>query len=438
MWAFESVFYQIYPLGLCGAPSKNDGHTVSRIRKVYDWIDHIKEMGADAIYFSPVFESDAHGYDTRNYQKIDCRLGTNDDFANLSKELHRQGVKVILDGVFNHVGRGFWAFKDVLAQRENSRWKDWFYLRFDQDNPYLDGFSYECWEGHHDLVKLNLSNPEVREHLFDSVKNWIEWFDIDGLRLDVAYCLDHLFLEELRRKCDHFKSDFFLVGEIIHGDYRQVYGPDRCHSATNYECYKGLYSSMNDQNLFEIAYSLNRLFANENCGLYQGSHLLNFADNHDVHRLASALNNPHHVPLVYTLLFAMPGIPCIYYGSEWGVKGRKENGSDALIRPYFESPTQNDTYEQIARLSRIRKQSKALCHGSYRTLYLTNRQFVFERRLDGERVIIAVNIDDRESKVFIDELFGRGINLLDGQEQDLYHTIRLAPYGWGYWKWIDE
>jgi glycosidase len=438
MWAYESVFYQIYPFGFCGAPEKNDGLTVSRIHKVSDWMDHIKKVGANAIYFTPLFESDAHGYDTRDYQKIDCRLGTNEDFAILCAELHRQGIKVVLDGVFHHVGRGFWAFQDVREHKQNSRWKDWFFLRFDQDSPYHDGFSYECWEGHHDLVKLNLSNPDVQRHLFESVKSWVEEYDIDGLRLDVAYCLDPAFLEALRKVCDQIKPGFFLVGEIIHGDYRQVFGPNRCHSCTNYECYKGLYSSMNDQNLFEIAYSINRQFGHENGGLYQGAHLFSFADNHDVHRLASVLNDPHHIPLVYAILFAMPGIPCIYYGSEWGAKGRKENGSDEMVRPCFGDPEENELFNQIARLTRIRKESKALCHGSYRTLYLNNRQFVFERSGNGERIVIAVNSDDRETEFFVEELSGSAINLRDGQTQDLHHTIRLAPYGWAYWRMIDK
>lgn len=114
MWAYESVFYQIYPLGFCGAPFENDSKEESRILKVIDWIPHIKKLGANAIYFSPVFDSDTHGYNTRDYRKIDCRLGTNEDFAKVCKELHENGIKVVLDGVFNHVGRGFWAFQDVL------------------------------------------------------------------------------------------------------------------------------------------------------------------------------------------------------------------------------------------------------------------------------------------------------------------------------------
>ncbi|WP_343256478.1 alpha-amylase family glycosyl hydrolase, partial [Ligaoa zhengdingensis] len=149
MWADESVFYQIYPLGLCGAPQENDGVVTPRIRRVADWAGYIARLGANAVYFSPVFESDRHGYDTRDYTKIDARLGTNEDFASVCKTLHGAGVRVVLDGVFNHVGRGFWAFQDVLRNREGSQYKDWFQISFGGDSPYHDGLWYEGWEGHY-------------------------------------------------------------------------------------------------------------------------------------------------------------------------------------------------------------------------------------------------------------------------------------------------
>ena len=206
MWAYESVFYQIYPLGFCGAPFENDGEENSRILKVMDWIPHIKKLGANAVYFSPVFESDTHGYNTRDYKKIDCRLGTNEDFARVCEEMHTAGIRVVLDGVFNHVGRGFWAFQDVLQNRENSRYRDWFHIDFGGNSGYNDGLWYEGWEGNYDLVKINLHNEEVVQHIFDAVKFWVDTFDIDGLRLDVAYCLDQGFLKRLRQFTSSLKE----------------------------------------------------------------------------------------------------------------------------------------------------------------------------------------------------------------------------------------
>ena len=189
----------------------------------------MKRLGADAIYFSPVFESDTHGYNTRDYTRIDTRLGTNEDFAKVCENLHHEGIRIVLDGVFNHVGRGFWAFRDVLKKREDSAYKDWFYLNFDGNSSYNDGLWYEGWEGNYDLVKLNLKNEAVVEHLFSCIRQWVEEFDIDGLRLDVAYCLDHDFLRRLRSHCDSLK-DFFLVGETLHGDYKQWMNDQMLHS----------------------------------------------------------------------------------------------------------------------------------------------------------------------------------------------------------------
>ena len=263
MWFEEAVFYQIYPLGFCGAPFENDGVPADRSLKVLDWIPHIKKLGCNAIYFSPVFESDTHGYNTRDYGLIDTRLGTNDDFKKVVDALHKAGIKVVLDGVFNHVGRGFWAFRDVQEKKWDSQYKDWFHLSFDGNSNYNDGFWYEGWEGNFDLVKLNLRNPAVIDHILDKVGYWIDYFDIDGLRLDVAYCLDHEFLRRLREYTDGKKNEFFLLGEVLHGEYGRMLGEMHLHSLTNYQCYKGIYSSFNSANMFEIMHSLMRLFGPE-------------------------------------------------------------------------------------------------------------------------------------------------------------------------------
>ena len=433
MWAYENVFYQIYPLGFCGAPFENDGVLEHRILKVNDWIPHIEKLGANAIYFSPVFESDTHGYNTRDYSKIDTRLGTNEDFQSVCKNLHKAGIKVVLDGVFNHVGRGFWAFQDVLEKRQDSEYKDWFYINFDGNSNYGDGLWYEGWEGHFELVKLNLRNEDVIQHIFSCIKGWVEEFDIDGLRLDVAYCLDHDFLRRLRSFCDGLKPDFFLVGETLHGDYNQWMNDSMLHSVTNYECYKGLYSSFNSMNMFEINHSLLRQFGPDNWTLYKGKHLLSFVDNHDVTRVASILSNENHLPLIYALAFGMPGIPCVYYGSEWGAKARKEEGDPAL-RACFEKPEWNDLTTFISKLAEAKKHSNALNYGDFRSVLLTNRQCIFERKTDSERVLVAINADDQPFMAHFDAGCGTAIDLITGETHDFGGGSELAPYSAAYWK----
>ena len=311
MWAENSVFYQIVPIGLCGAPRVNpappedepDGHTVSRIGKLSDWIPHLQKLYVNALYLSPVFLSDSHGYDTRDYRRIDNRLGTNADFRAFVEQCHAAGIKVVIDAVFHHVGRNFWAFRDVRARKWDSPYRDWFLINFDGNSAYNDGFWYEGWEGHYSLVKLNLRNPAVADYLLDCVHFWVKEFGIDGLRLDVAYSLEKDFLRRLRQEAQKIGVDFFLLGETLHGDYNQWVNADMLHSCTNYECYKGLYSSINSMNLFEIVHSLKRQFGPEYWTLYKGKHLLCFADNHDVGRIASVLQNPKHLPLLYGLMF---------------------------------------------------------------------------------------------------------------------------------------
>lgn len=427
MWAYENVFYQIYPLGMCGAPFENDGIQAHRILKVSDWIPHMKKLGIGAVYFSPVFESDTHGYNTRDYRKIDVRLGTNEDFQKVCDALHKNGIRVILDGVFNHAGRGFWAFQDVLKNRENSPYKDWFYIDFNGNSPYNDGLWYEGWEGHYDLVKLNLRNPDMVSYLLESVHDWIREFDIDGLRLDVAYMVDRDFLKALRRETSQWKEDFFLLGEILGGDYKQIMNPEMCHSATNYECYKGLYSSFNSMNLFEINHSLLRQFGPEDWTLYKGEHLVSFVDNHDVTRVASILNNPHHLKLIYTLMFGMPGIPMIYYGSEWGATGRKEDGDQAL-RAAFDAPQWNDLTEHISHLCHAWKTSHALQYGSFRSLALTNRQCVFARETEQERVFCVINADEQEYFAHFDAGCAQAVNMITQETVDFHDGISIPPY----------
>lgn len=435
MWATNSVFYQIYPLGFCGAPKENDGQLVPRIRKVVDIIPHIKKLNIDAIYFSPVFESDCHGYDTRDYTKIDVRLGSNEDFAFVCKTLKENGIKVVLDGVFNHVGRGFFAFQDVLQNRENSIYKDWFHISFEGDSCFNDGLWYEGWEGHFELVKLNLENPNVIEYLFSCIKMWIEEFNIDGLRLDVAYCLKESFMRKLREFSNSVGEDFFLLGEVLFGDYNRIVNDEMLHSCTNYECYKGLYSSFNDMNLFEIAHSLNRQFGKEGSAIYKGKHLLSFADNHDVIRVASILKEQKHLPLVYALLFGMPGIPCIYYGSEWGITGVKDKNSDDDLRPEIKSPEWNDLTTLISSLALIRKEHKSLIFGEYKSIVLTNRQLIFEREFEGERIWVAVNADSSEYYArFNSSASGVATDLLSGEKVYLQDGYMLPPYSFFYWK----
>ena len=410
----------------------NDGICTPRIRKLLDWSEYLENLGVDSILLNPVFESDNHGYDTRDFKKIDCRLGTNEDFAQVCQDLQRHHVKVVLDGVFNHVGRGFWAFQDVLEKRWDSPYKDWFLINFDGNNGYNDGLWYEGWEGHFELVKLNLKNPAVTDYLLECVKYWVDTFDIDGLRLDVAYSLDPDFMRRLRSYTQNLKSDFVLIGEVLFGDYNRIVNDDMLHSCTNYECYKGIYSSFNSMNMFEIAHSLQRQYGAEQWCLYRGKHLMNFVDNHDVTRIATILNNKNHLPLTYGLMMGMPGIPCIYYGSEWGEPGEKAPDNDYALRPCFEEPKPNALTELIQKLIRIRQKSDALCSGSYRNVVLTNHQLIFERATESEKVLVAINASDTPYTACHGDLTGSARELLSGDGISLAGSLEMPAYSIQY------
>lgn len=414
-WYDEAVFYHIYPLGLLDAPRENSyGEVVHRFRKLDSAIEHIKKIGFNAIYIGPLFESVGHGYETTDYKKLDSRLGDNEDLKAFVKKCHDNDIRVIFDGVFNHTGRDFFAFKDLQKNREQSEYRDWYCnVNFYGNNEYNDGFSYDNWGGYNLLVKLNQRNPKVRDYICDVIRYWVKEFDVDGIRLDAADVLDFEFMKALRVVAEEVKPEFWLMGEVIHGDYTRWVNAGTLHSVTNYTLHKALYSGHNDHNYFEIAHTVKRLYemgGNRPDGLK----LYNFVDNHDVERIVSKLNNKAHYMPVHILMYTLPGVPSVYYGSEFGIEGKKEWGSDASLRPAIDYDNYNNALEDnsctklIAELNRVRKVTKALAYGSYRQMVLTNRQYMFERRLDNTSVIIAVNNDDNPSTVY-------GNGLVDGE-----------------------
>ncbi len=429
MWFDESTFYQIYPLGYCGCERENDfGAVRHRLSAIEEQIPHIKEAGFTAVLFNPLFESERHGYDTVDFFRVDRRLGDNDDFKRLVQKLHEAGIRVVLDGVFNHVGRRFFAFEEVKRDRERSDKKDWFFLNFGGNTGYNDGFWYEGWEGHMELVKLNLGCGAVTDYLARAVSFWIDEFGIDGLRLDVSYLLPEWFFEFLRRTVRAKRPDFFLMGEVIHNqNFAKNLTPERLDSITNYECYKGLTSALNSDNLFEIEHSLERLFGAQPWCLYTGKNLFNFVDNHDVVRAYTALADKRKLPAMYAILYTMPGIPCVYYGSEWGAEGDKSDNDYKLRPPVAELDKDRcpGLCALIAKLNRVRTAERALAYGSFERSALSNLYMCFKREWQGERIYCAFNISGGDVTVRVEE--AEGTDLLSGEVRNL-NDIYLPPY----------
>lgn len=403
-WYDEAVFYHIYPLGMLDAPKENSyGEPVHRLPGLLPWIGHLQRLGVNALYIGPLFESVGHGYETTDYKKLDSRLGDNEDLKTFVAKCHEAGIRVILDGVFNHTGRDFFAFKDVRQNRENSPYRDWFCnVNFWGNNEYNDGFSYDNWGGYNLLVKLNQRNPAVRDYICDVIRFWVSEFEIDGIRLDAADVLDFDFMKALRHVANEVKPQFWLMGEVIHGDYTRWVNEGTLHSVTNYNLHKALYSGHNDHNYFEIAHTVKRLYGMGG-NRPDGLKLYNFVDNHDVERIYTKLNNKAHYAPVHVLLYTLPGVPSVYYGSEFGIEGKKERYSDDSLRPalryedYANAVADNAFTRLIAALGKVRSQTKALSYGDYRELVLTNRQYAFSRSTEDETVLVTVNNDDNSA-----------------------------------------
>lgn len=429
-WTPTAIVYHIYPLGLLDAPRQLDpaAEPVSRLQSLTAWTEHILDIGCNTVYLGPVFRSSSHGYDTIDYRQVDPRLGTNDDLKRLIERWHQHGIRVVIDTVFNHVGRAHPWFVDLQQHGEASAHRDWFAnVRFGKPNPIGDPFSYTGWAGHLDLVKLNLQHPSLREELFDTVRWWFREFGIDGLRLDAADVMDKDFLRDLAAVCRTERPDCWLLAEVVHGNYAEWVGPAMLDSVTNYEAFKGLHSSFNDRNLHEIAHSLNREFGPE--GVYQGLQLYSFADNHDVNRIASLLRDESDLPLVTTILFTMPGIPSIYYGSEWGIHGRKHGGDDGPLRPALSWPVPEDQMphpelqQQIARLADLRRELPALQGQNYRQLHVASEQLAYLRGTPDNPVIVIINSAAEPVDLWVAVPLAEGVELVDVLDPQTGSTV---------------
>ena len=432
-WAKTSIIYHIYPLGFFGAPKygKDENRESNRLAEIRNFYDHFKKLGINVIQFGPLFESVSHGYDTIDYMKIDHRLGNNDMFKQIVSELHDMNIRVLLDGVFNHVSREFASFKDIKAYREKSSRKHWHFVDFSRDNPYNDGFDYQNWEGHYELVKLNLHEQEVRDYLFSISKYWLQEIGIDGWRLDVAYLVDPNFWREFRQACKKASPDCFLIGEMIHGPYDKWIGPELLDAGTGYQVYKSIWSAINNNNLYELKSILERSFHPE-WGLYKNITLINFLGNHDCTRIRSILKDDRYIFPAFLFLFTTNGIPKIYYGDEIGLMGVKTEDSDEGVRgpmpkSFSEWPSMgNDIFKNIQKFVQMRKNNHALIYGDLTPVFADNNVLVFTRRSTKQTLLIIIDTNLEQTEKII-PLWNQNFNgfkfvelLEQGGEKEFY------------------
>ncbi len=414
----DEIIYHIYSFGMCASLYHNDfcmAHD-NKLQILEGELENIKNKGFTTILFGPVCESIFHGYDTVDYFNVDRRLGNNQMMKSFCKKAHELGLKIIFDAVFNHTGRLFFAFKDIQKNREKSKFLKWYKnIDFLKNSEFNDGFDYEGWQGSKDLVKLNLTDIEVQNYLFSVIDFWIKEFDVDGLRVDAAHLMDKTFLRKIAVFSKNLKPDFWLLGEVFHGDYNQFIKKSGFDSCTDYQLYQRFFDCFNKADMRVLGNELEIQFGSK--GLYKNLNLYIFADNQDVNRIASNLVNPFYLIPLYLLLFTLPGIPSIYYGSEYGLKGSRTETNDNNIRipippfcdrfPDWAYPEMNLNVllDFVMFLCDFRKMSKALKYGSLELIKNTKSFICYMRRYENEEVLVAVNIGDKSTFLNLDEVF---------------------------------
>mmetsp|Transcript_19896 Transcript_19896/g.64745 ORF Transcript_19896/g.64745 Transcript_19896/m.64745 type:complete len:627 (-) Transcript_19896:87-1967(-) len=409
-WYKDAVVYQVQTLGFCGAEGlPNDGESPPepRLRRFLEegWLDHIASLGATVLYLGPLFESCelGHGYDTADYFRVDRRLGDEALLREVIKAAHQAGLRVILDGVFNHTGSRHFAAVDVMENGRASKYWDWFHCRLD---GHEGGVIFEGWEGHNGLIRFNHQNRAVRDHIFDVARYWLAGGEegIDGWRLDVAHEVDPHFWAEFSGVCREARADSLLLGELMHGDYTHFVKPGFLHSGTNYQLHKAMWSCLNDSNYHELAHALER-----DRNVYGSLLLLNFLSCHDTPRLASRLNDAErHSPLAVAQLMLGAGVPCLYYGEEFGLEGAPggPEGDRAMrqtvnLHEQLQNPRARELFDHTKKLIELRKAHPSLRDGRVRAdvLNCTNTLISFSRTNDGETTVFVLNCSGDSQEV---------------------------------------
>jgi cyclomaltodextrinase len=396
-WLPGRVWYHLHSLRAAGAPDGNpdvagSAPTGRGLCRLSEWLDHVASLGCGGILLTPVFVSMTHGYDAVDYFRIDQRLGNEDDLAAFVEACHARNLKVLLDGVFNHVGRDFPAFRDVLANKAASPYAGWFRLDFSRDGG--DGFTYRNFEGHRELVSLNHHSSEVLDWAVAVADHWLDR-GIDGWRLDAAYAMLPAFLAQFSARVLQKHPDAFLLGEMIHGDYVRFVEQTGLHSITQYELHKAIWSSLNDANLFELSWALQRHEA-----FTRAFVPVTFLGNHDVTRLLSRLRDPSRLGHALAVLLTVPGSPCLYYGDEFAFRGRKGRGphGDNDIRPrlpdspFAQNAEQAEAFELHRKLIAVRTERPWLTTGHLQVLELAREQIRYTVTGTGGQLLVVLNV----------------------------------------------
>lgn len=433
-WVQHAVWWQVYPLGFVGAEKAApaaDAPVAHRLLQLLPWLDYAVELGASGIALGPIFASETHGYDTTDYFRLDPRLGDDADFDELVREAHARGLRVILDGVFNHTGRSFRPFQEALAQGPSAPTASWFRFNW-PDSGWEPGLEpdYADFEGHHHLVALNHDHPDVAGLVSGAMKHWLNR-GADGWRLDAAYAVPPSFWAQVLTDVRADFPDAYFLGEYIHGDYAAAVRDARLDSATQYELWKATWSALNDGNFFELASALERHNS------FLASFVpLTFIGNHDVTRIASKLADPALLPLALAVLFTVGGTPSVYYGDEQafrGVKEDREGGDDAVRPPFPASPAELastgwPTHRLHQQLIGVRRRNPWLHSAATRVLSLSNAHLVYVTGDAQSSLVVALNLAAEPAE--LDVPASHGVLLAGTGRVRVQGCTELPQYGW--------
>ncbi|OBI09987.1 alpha-amylase [Mycobacterium sp. E2462] len=432
-WVDHAIWWHVYPLGFVGAyptaasnePPRPEEH---RLRRLVDWLDHAVALGASGLALGPIFASRTHGYDTTDHYRIDPRLGDDADFDHLIAEAHRRGLRVLLDGVFNHVGQDFARYRAAadVAAADHAAAARWFRGRPGR---------FHTFEGHDGLITLNHDNPEVLDYTVNVLSHWLDR-GADGWRLDAAYAVPPRFWAAALPRARERHPDAWFVGELIHGDYAAAVEAARFDSATQYELWKAIWSGLNDGNFFELDWALQR----HNDFLRRFAPLT-FVGNHDVTRIASQLDDSRHLAHALVLLLTVGGVPSIYAGDEFGFRAVKEErfGGDDAVRPEFGSPPQPldafgaEVWSLHQFLIGLRRRHPWLHRASTTAARLENRHYVYAARSGDDALLVALNIDDKPLRVAVSDWGVGRAEVLGGSAApppEVVDAVTVEPHGW--------
>lgn len=407
-WVEDTFWYQIVPDRFCNIPDASNKKQFSdwndtenmkynevyggNLRGIISKLTYLRDLGITGIYLTPIFESISdHKYNTTDYQRIDTDFGTEEIFKELVDTAHSMGIKVMIDAVFNHSGRDFFAWKDVVKNKRASQYYDWFFIQ--EDDSYFS-FAFEA-----EMPKLNTNNGEVVNYFCQICKDWVEKWNIDGIRFDVGNEISHSFIKRIHRELKSINPDLFLLGEIWHDSIQWLQG-DEYDSVMNYPFMESLNNFFVNKNLDakDFMYIMNRCYS-----LYMSQVnrvLFNFLDSHDVGRIYSRCGNIDIFFQQLVILVTMPGTPCIYYGTEIAMDGK--------CGPYNRKPMPweeigrgkyNSIMEEMKSLIRIRKKYHALRSSEIQWKETKNRLIRYVRPGD---VTIEVIINAGEEQEPID------------------------------------